>query len=190
MPETHISRRISTTRLRQWRLSEVALRRRNAILRVARSLLQLRPNAWIEQLVAINASCIALLECDSRRFERYAAEGRKFSSITGHATSDVVMDTNDAHFALISGDFEKASRLLQRILDSPSGVYVELAALEGLARIHLALGELDDCDRTLKRIESLRGEHLQSAYTVRGAAALRVKLLIRRSQWKEASGSC
>src|SRR5688572_2252710 len=35
-------------------------------LRVARSLLQLRPNAWLEQLVAINASCVALIECDSQ----------------------------------------------------------------------------------------------------------------------------
>ena len=59
------------------------------------------------------------------------------------------MDTNDAHFALISGDFKKASGLLQRILHSPGGIYVELAALEGLARMHLTLGELDDCEKTL-----------------------------------------
>jgi DNA-binding NtrC family response regulator len=97
------------------------------------------------------------------------------------------MDTNDAHFALISGDFKKASGLLQRILHSPGGIYVELAALEGLARMHLTLGELDDCEKTLQRIDELRGSSLQSAYTVRGAATLRVKLLIRRAKWKEAS---
>ena len=156
-------------------------------LRVARSLLKFRPNAWIEQLVAINASCIALIECDTPRFERYAAEGRKLSAITGHTNSTAVMDTNDAHFALISGDFKKASDLLHRILQSPGGIYVELAALEGLARIHLTLGELDDCEKTLQRIDALRRSGLQSAYTVRGAATLRVKLLIRRSNWKEAS---
>jgi DNA-binding NtrC family response regulator len=97
------------------------------------------------------------------------------------------MDTNDAHFALISGDFKKASALLQRILHSPGGIYVELAALEGLARMHLALDELADCEKTLLRIDALRGSSLQSAYTVRGAANLRVKLLIRRSKWTEAS---
>jgi DNA-binding NtrC family response regulator len=156
-------------------------------LRVARSLLAFRPNAWIEQLVAINASCIALIECDSRRFERYAAEGRRLSAITGHANSDVVMDTNDAHFALIRGDFDKAATLLQRTLHSPAGIHIELAALEGLARIYLALGELDDCDRTLKHIETVRRDRLQSAYTVRGAANLRVKLLIRRGRWEEAA---
>ena len=156
-------------------------------LRVARSLLQFRPNAWIEQLVAINASCIALIDCDSQRFERYAAEGRKLSAVTGHMNSDAVMDTNDAHLALINGQFERASALLQKILHSPGGIYVELAALEGLARMHLALDQLDDCDRVLRRIESLRGDRLQSAYTVRGAATLRVKLLIRRTHWKEAS---
>ena len=50
------------------------------------------------------------------------------------------MDTNDAHFALISGNFDKASTLLQRILQSPGSIYVELAALEGQARMYLALG--------------------------------------------------
>jgi DNA-binding NtrC family response regulator len=97
------------------------------------------------------------------------------------------MDTNDAHFALISGNFEKASALLQKILQSPGSIYVELAALEGLARLHLALGRLPECDEALKRIESARRDRLQSAYTVRGAATLRVKLLIRRAQWKEAA---
>src|SRR5262245_35093001 len=156
-------------------------------LRVARSLLRLRPNAWIEQLIAISASCVALIECDPRRFERYAAEGRRLSPITGHTGSDAAMDTNDAHFALMSGEFQTASALLHRILHAPCGIYVELAALEGLARMHLALGQLDECEQMLARIESVRGESLQSAYTVRGAAILRVKLMIRRSQWQEAS---
>jgi DNA-binding NtrC family response regulator len=156
-------------------------------LRVARSLLQFKPNAWIEQLVAINASCIALIECDSKRFERYAAEGRKLSAITGHSNSDAVMDTNDAHFALLSGDFAKASNLLNRILHASAGIYVELAALEGLARIHLVSGHLVDCDKTLARIESLRRERLTSTYTVRGAATLRVKLLMRQGRWSEAA---
>ena len=41
--------------------------------------------------------------------------------------------------------------------------------------------------RLCTRIDELRGSSLQSAYTVRGAATLRVKLLIRRAKWKEAS---
>jgi DNA-binding NtrC family response regulator len=156
-------------------------------LRVARSLLQLRRNAWLEQLVAINSSCIALIECDSRRFEKYVTEGRKLSAITGHTASDAAMDTNDAHFALIVGDFGRASTLLQKILRAPSNTSIELAALEGLARLHLALDQLDDCDRVLNRIESLRGERLPATYTVRGAATLRAKLMIRRARWREAA---
>jgi DNA-binding NtrC family response regulator len=156
-------------------------------LRVARNLLEFRPNAWLQQLVAINGSCIALIECDSDRFTRYSAEGRKLSTVTGHTNSDAVMDTNDAHFALISGDFARASRLLQSILQSPSSIYVELAALEGLARLHLAAGRLDDCERTLQRIEFFRSNDLQSAYTIRGAAALRVKLLMRKAKWNDAA---
>jgi DNA-binding NtrC family response regulator len=97
------------------------------------------------------------------------------------------MDTNDAHLALIRGEFKRAAALLLDILNSKGGIYVELAALEGLARIHLASDQFDECDQTLKQIEAFRRDRLQSAYTVRGAALLRVKLLIRRGQWEAAS---
>jgi hypothetical protein len=97
------------------------------------------------------------------------------------------MDTNDAHFALLSGNFERASTLLHKILQSPGSIYIEHAALEGLARLHLALRRLSECDEALSRIESARGDRLQSTYTMRGAANLRVKLLIRQGQWKEAA---
>jgi len=156
-------------------------------LRVARSLLNIRPNAWIEQLLCINASCVALIDCDSSLFERYASDGRRLAALTGHTNSDSVMDTNDAHFALIRGDFARASSLLEKILQSPGGIYVELAALEGLARMHVALGQLDECERALDRIEILKGNRLQLAYTVRGAAVVRVKLLIRRGRWRDAA---
>ena len=155
MRVTHISLHTCTTPSRRWKRSEVGLSEAERHLRVARSLLQLRPNAWIEQLVAINSSCIALIECDARRFERHAAEGRRLAATTGHTNSDAVMDTNDAHFALISGNFDKASTLLERILHSPGSIYVELAALEGQARMYLALGRLAECDHVLKRIESV-----------------------------------
>jgi len=156
-------------------------------LRVARSLLILRPNAWLEQLLEINASCVALIDCDQDQFKTHSAHARRLASLTGHSNSDAVMDTNDAHSVLVRGDIGKASSLLQRILQSPGDVYVELAALEGLARMHMALGQFDDCERVLGRIDMTGSSRLQLAYTARGAAALRVKLLIRRGQWANAS---
>ena len=103
-----MSQLFSTIQLRPWRPKEAGTSEAKRHLRVARSLLQLRPNAWIEQLVAINSSCIALIECDATTLREYVAEARKLSPITGHTASDAAMDTNDAHFALIKREFEES----------------------------------------------------------------------------------
>src|SRR6185369_5009141 len=85
-------------------------------LRVARSLLALRPNAWIEQLVALNASCIAVMDCDSDAFLKHSGDARSLAQITGHVNSDLTIETNDAYVALVSGHFDRASALLQKVL--------------------------------------------------------------------------
>lgn len=158
-------------------------------LRAARSLLRVQSNAWIEQLVAINCSCVALIDCDTDAFERFASEGRSLAAITGHVNSDLVMDTNDAHFALLRGEFRKATFLLNKILGSSAGIYVQLAALEGFARVLLATGELEKCKGALGRLDALAASRLQFAYSARGAAVLRAKWLLRSKRWEEAADS-
>ena len=97
------------------------------------------------------------------------------------------METNDAHVALIGGRFEEAAALLGRILRSPATSHIELAALESVARMHLALGNLDKCEDALKKLEALKGQHLTLSYSFRTASAIKVRLLIRRHQFEEAA---
>jgi DNA-binding NtrC family response regulator len=156
-------------------------------LRVARNLLSLQPNAWLEQLVALNASCIAVLDCDPDAFIRHSADARGLAQLTGHVNSDLTIENNDAYVALLCGRFDRASALLQRILHSPGSGHIELAALESLARMHLALGDSKRSEATLDRLEALRAQHLSSSYHFRTAAALRVKLLIRREEFVAAA---
>jgi len=156
-------------------------------LRVARSLLSLRPNAWLEQLVALNASCIAVIDCDSDAFLKHSADARALAQITGHVNSDLTIETNDAYVALVSGRFDRASALLQKVLQSRGTGQIELAALESLARMHLALGDLEKCAEALERLEGLRPQHLSAGYSFRQAAALRVKLLVRRGEFASAA---
>ncbi|HEY7188495.1 MAG TPA: sigma-54 dependent transcriptional regulator [Vicinamibacterales bacterium] len=156
-------------------------------LRVARNLLSLQPNAWLEQLIALNASCIAVLDCDPDAFLKHSDDARSLAQFTGHATSDLTIENNDAYVAVLCGRFDRASALLQKILHSPGTGQVELAALESLARMHLAMGDSRNCEAVLERLESLGTQHLSSSYHFRMAAALRVRLLIRQREFFSAS---
>jgi DNA-binding NtrC family response regulator len=156
-------------------------------LRVARNLLSLRPNAWLEQLLALNASCMAVMDCNSEAFFKHSADARRLAQITGHVNSDLTIETNDAYVALVSGRFERASALLEKVLQSPESGHIELGALETFARMHLALGDLEKCEEALERLESLRQHRLSASYHFRQAAALRVRLLIRRKEFAAAT---
>jgi len=45
-------------------------------LRLARGLLALQPNAWLAELLALNASCLALINCDAESFSQHVADAR------------------------------------------------------------------------------------------------------------------
>jgi len=156
-------------------------------LRVARSLIALRPNVWLEQLVALNASCIAIVNCDTDAFARYSAQARSLARFTGHVSSDRAQDANDAHVALLSGQFDKADTLLKKILSFASAGRIELAAWESVARMSLALGDLSRCEEALERLEAFQPQHLGFSYSFRTAAAIRVRLLVRKGQFDRAS---
>src|SRR5262245_10422597 len=53
--------------------------------------------------------------------------------------------------------------------------------------MHLAMGDLSKCEDALERLEALRPQHLSAAYSFRQAAALRVRLLIRRGEFAAAA---
>ena len=156
-------------------------------LRVARSLLALRPNAWLEQLVALNSSCLAIIDCDASAFGKHIASARTFAKQTGHVNSDAAIETNDAHVALVSGHFDDASTLLRRVLQEPVSIFVQLAALEGMARMHMALGDLVSCQRSLENLDHLKRGDLTLSFSFRSAATIKVKLLIRRDEWADAA---
>jgi len=155
-------------------------------LRVARSLLSIRPNAWLEQLIALDSSCIAVLECDSNAFSTYSSNARALAQITGHVNSERALQANDAYVALMSGDFTRADALLQAVLKFPATGQIELAALESVSRMHLALGELDRCAESLNKLDTFKRQHRASSYCFRTAAVTRMRLLIRRHEFDAA----
>jgi len=156
-------------------------------VRLARSLLKLRPSTWLSELVAVNAACVAFINRDTDAFTRYLEEARASTRLTGSLISSAAIDTNEAYVAVITGRFERASSLIARILDSSFSIHHELAARESLVRMHLAMGQLDLCERELQRIKEHRSPDDALSFPFRGAAVLEVRLLIRRKQYSAAA---
>jgi DNA-binding NtrC family response regulator len=156
-------------------------------LRLARRLLEVRGNAWLEQLIALNASCLALIEGDFSSFQHWTTAARHLAIQTGHGATDSAMAANDAHFALLRGDFDAALPMLDRVLRAPMTVYVQLAAQESLARLHFATGSLGACRSALETIDEIRRNNLELAYGVRSAATVNVRLLLRGGRFVEAA---
>jgi DNA-binding NtrC family response regulator len=156
-------------------------------LRLARSLIDLRPNVWLEQLLALNASCIAIIDCDADGFGRHSADARTFARLTGNASVSAAIEVNEAHAAIVAGQFVRASLLLERILRAPHSIYIELGARESVARMHLAKGDLVACEEALTKLDALRKRDLTKSFTFRGVGTLRVKLLIRQGRFEDAA---
>jgi tetratricopeptide (TPR) repeat protein len=155
-------------------------------LRLARGLLALRPSAWLSEILAVNASCVASINCDAEGYSRNFAEARAFTRLSGNVTSSAAIDANEAHVAVVTGHFDRASSLIEKILGTPVNIHNELAVRETLARMHLVMGQLDSCEAQLAQIMAHRSSDALS-FTFRGAAVLEVRLLIRRGEYAPAA---
>src|SRR5688572_13932245 len=156
-------------------------------VRLARSLLKLRPSAWLSEVLAVNAACVAFINRDSEGFSRYLNDARESTRLTGNVASAAAIDTNEAYVAVVTGHFGRALSLIEKIIDSPLSIHNELAARESLARMQLAMGHLDSCENELARIRAHRSSDEALSFPLRGAAVLEVRLLIRRKEYGAAA---
>jgi DNA-binding NtrC family response regulator/tetratricopeptide (TPR) repeat protein len=155
-------------------------------LHVAASMVERYPNAWIEQVVQTSLLCVACLEGDLVNAAKHAVRARKLSEITGGYGGDFTIDINEANLNIFTGRFNRAHTSLQRVLDRGRS-FAKLAALEDLARMHFALGRLDDCRSALDLIVAAETDPaVANCYPARRAAITRAKLLMRRGLLREA----
>ena len=159
-------------------------------LRLARGLLQMQPSSWLEELLALNAACVAIIKCDTDSFDRYLATARTSARLTGNVSTTAAIDINEAHAAVVTGRFTGPLRCLQKIVRSPLSIHNELAARESLIRMHLAMGRVAECEAELAKLEARRPDGLTLNLLFRGAAILKVRLLIRKGEHAAAAASC
>jgi DNA-binding NtrC family response regulator len=153
-------------------------------LRIANSLLEAYPNAWLEQLCALNGFCIEFLNSDFRKAEKQLQRARELSQITGALES--IIANNTGHLQIQLGKFSSAEVTLRK-LEGRSVGEIRYATLEGLARLYLATGQLDQCERILNTLSELDGSvGLTGSFQFRSYLITRLRVLIRQARWREA----
>ncbi len=154
-------------------------------LRIARDLLESYPNAWLEQLCALNAFCIHFLNSDLREAERHLKRAGALVETTG--TLESIIANNSGHLQLQLGQFAKAETTLKRLAAQSVGE-VQYATLEGLGQVYVAIGRLEDCEQILDSLNTFeKTPGLTPSFNFRSSLITRLRLLLHQSKWPEAA---
>jgi len=156
---------------------------------IADSLLELSPNAWLAASSLVNRGCIACLNCEFETATAHLRSARALAEKSGHASLARAADASGGHVQLLVGEFAIAEESLTAVLlDEQADVTSVLGALDGLARIHLALNQLDDADRVLRDLHNRVSQYTRpgAIYHVRWATITEARLLMKRGDLKAA----
>jgi DNA-binding NtrC family response regulator/tetratricopeptide (TPR) repeat protein len=152
---------------------------------LADSMLAISPNAWIASCNLLNRVCIELLTCRYHDAARHIETAKRLCDAAGLTRGRAVAEGNLGHALLNTGAFKRALRAFHHTIDSPTtSTFARLGALEGAARAHLALGELEACESLLNRIEmeAERDPKIRSTVNVRWSAVTKARLLLKQER--------
>ena len=155
---------------------------------LAQGLLGVAPNVWLEAVAENNSSGICLLRADIELAQEHALKGRELSERSSVASARCASLANLGNVFQARGDFEQAAQWYERALAAfPSMSSRNSGTLDGLARIRLAQGKLDECAQILEQIDSsIYTRKDQTAYGYRYAAFTRTQLKERQNLLTEA----
>ena len=157
-------------------------------LDIAQSLLDRHPNAWLEGSLRVHRATIAYARCEFQEATVHFKAAQQCAKRSGHQQQGLAADTSLGFLEFLTGNFHNARKMLSDILMNADTLSVRLGTADGLARLYLALNELDRCDETLRFIEGhvLNHPELASVFYVRWAPLSRARLLIKQKNYAEA----
>jgi len=151
-------------------------------LQIASSLLQVEPNAWIEQLCAAAHFCLSFSQGDVASARVHLRRAVDLVSVTG--ALEPLLRVHEGYLLLRLGKFTRAESLLRRAADHGRGEVVPLA-LDGLARLYLATRRLDTCEEIVHRLRQFRDESgSMLSYPLRASLLTEAQLALRRENWR------
>jgi DNA-binding NtrC family response regulator/tetratricopeptide (TPR) repeat protein len=154
---------------------------------IADSLLSNEPNTWLRGSNLVNRGCLAVLNGHYEVATQHLLGAR--GDIARSGVGSAIFENNLAYCYLVTGQFKKAGDIFDRLLHSSRTPQRMLpAAIEGLARLRLAQGDIVGCQNELevfyKHAET--NPALAKSYQARCAAVTKGRLLLSRGEASEA----
>jgi DNA-binding NtrC family response regulator/tetratricopeptide (TPR) repeat protein len=157
-------------------------------LDIAESLLHLAPNSWLAGLVQMDRGAVASHECEFELAYNHLRSAKEIAKHIGYQQNTVANGTL-GHLQFLVGELDKSKRTLLSLRGHVrASISVRLGVLDSLARVHLALGELDECENVIEEINKHVCKHpeVASMFQVRRAALVRAQLLAKKGRGDEA----
>jgi DNA-binding NtrC family response regulator len=152
---------------------------------IAEALLESDSNAWILAGALLDKGCIATIRCDFALAAEFFRKVVALAEVNGSIRSHNAAESNSGYIQLLTGEFRKAEATLSRILSTTTETEPTVSSGDFLARVYLALGDLDQCERTLNRLNPLDDVIRYSQYGRRWAAITKAKLLLKQRRFAE-----
>jgi DNA-binding NtrC family response regulator/tetratricopeptide (TPR) repeat protein len=153
-------------------------------LRIANRLLDSYPNAWLEQLCALNGFCIEFLNSDLHKADEHLKRASKLAEVTG--ALEPVIANNNSHLQIRLGKFSLAEATLKKLASQSVG-QILYGTREGLGQLYLAAERLEECEQVLNSLTELEETPgLTPSFLFRSSLITKLRLLIRQSRWKDA----
>jgi transcriptional regulator with PAS, ATPase and Fis domain/tetratricopeptide (TPR) repeat protein len=155
---------------------------------IAKRLLAASPNAYLEAFCSNLelAVCVLLSQFDVA--EALGDMAAKSANQSGVAKLRRAVLNNMASLFCETGQFERATEYFENALTASEVYGTHAWAIhDGMARVHLLRGRLDECAELLDRIEcSIENEDKRTLYGYRYAALTRAQLLARQGRVHDA----
>ena len=159
---------------------------------IAESLLKVAPNSWLTGSALLNKGCIACLRCNFREAAEYIDAAMTYSALTNHAGLLAGTESTLGQIDLLTGRFDRAEQNALKVINNSNVAKLgKVSAADVLSRVYLALNRLEECEASIRFIDTTASEcqGVSSVYHVRWAGITKARLLLKRGSFSAALDS-
>jgi two-component system NtrC family response regulator/two-component system response regulator AtoC len=149
---------------------------------IAQGLLDVEPNVWVLGTCLNIRGGIKSWQCEFAKARNYFRRVAQLADECGSRRMRVGAELNQGFLDLVTGHYSSAEATLSTILENDP-LERGIDASDFLARVHLAQGKLDDCERVLDGLNLYGDSFSYADYAERWTAVTKAKWLLKRGEF-------